>query len=103
MAKLTLSGAKIEQSGPNLEHNLTEWALSGPKLGQVGTIGGGCGPRVDGTHYRRVKVDDSQILSTKSRGEVDNSQSQVTWQLMEAFYTRKDLSWTNVLVEFSVV
>ena len=58
-------------SGPNLDHNWAKWALSGPKSG-VDMVQGWIW-----THYRIVKVDDSSILSTKSRGQVGNSPSQV--------------------------
>ena len=39
--------AKCALSEVELVPNLAKWALSGPQSGQVGTIGGGCGPRVD--------------------------------------------------------
>ena len=38
---------KIALSEVDLDQNLAKWALSWVDLGQVGTIGGGCGPRVD--------------------------------------------------------
>ena len=57
---------KIEQSGHYRGPDQAKWALSGVDVVQ-GWIW---------THYRRVKMDDSTILSTMSRGQVGNSQHQ---------------------------
>ena len=72
--------AKWALSEVDLGQNCAKWigqvgTIGGgfwAKFGQVGTIGGGCGPRVDWDTLRMVEVDDSLVLSTKTRGQVGN-------------------------------